>query len=70
MSDSHALYSPGVPNLRPWKPGGSEEQTMSTSVSRTRRQRQREAGEGMKKRWGQRKGNRNLEFYLVAAGAG
>jgi len=49
---------------------GSEEQTMRTSVSRKRRERQREAGEGMKKRWGQRKGNRNSELYLVAAGAG
>lgn len=43
---------------------------MRTSVPRTRRQRQREAGEGMKKRWGQRRGDRSLEFYLVAAGAG
>ena len=43
---------------------------MRTSVSRKRRERQREAGEAMKKRRGQRKGNRNSELYLVAAGVG
>lgn len=49
---------------------GSEEQMMRTSASRKRRERQREAGEATRKRRGQRKGNRNLELYLVAAGVG
>ena len=43
---------------------------MRTSASRKRRERQREAGEATRKRRGQRKGNRNSELYLVAAGVG
>lgn len=43
---------------------------MGTSVPRTRRRRgEGRAGEGMKKRWGQKRGQ-ELGFYLVAAGAG